>query len=97
MILQPHETELTGQWIAENGEVRGDAACERINWLVTSHLEKLAFSPESGGWDTLFRDPGDGRYWERIYPQSELHGGGPPQLLCLSKVLAFTKYRIRAP
>lgn len=33
--------------------VRGDATCERIEWLVSSYLEKIA----SSNWETLFRDP----------------------------------------
>jgi len=41
---------------------------------------------------TLYRDPDDGRYWERTYPQSELHGGGPPELRVLATEDARQKY-----
>jgi hypothetical protein len=39
-------------------------------------------------------DPDDGRYWERTYPQSEKHGGGPPQLKCLTFQEASKKYGV---
>jgi hypothetical protein len=97
MVPQPDETRLTGRWIYDSGKVRGDATCDRITWLVASHLQKLATDPKSGGWETLFRDPGDDRYWELTYPQGELHGGGPPQLLCLSEDAARRKYQLAIP
>ncbi len=28
----------------------------------------------------LYRDPADNRLWELSYPNSALHGGGPPML-----------------
>jgi len=82
--LQPNEQILTGAWLVEDRRARGDAACERIEWLIAHHLQRIADSPQSGAWQTLYRAPDDGRYWERTYPQSEMHGGGPPQLKCLT-------------
>ena len=49
-----------------------DAVCLRIEHLTTKVFEPLAVS--SDGWDALYRDPADGRLWERTYPSSELHG-----------------------
>jgi len=92
MKLLPHETELTGKWIVEGREARRDAICERIEWLIAEHLKQLAVSEQWGAWETLFRDPDDGRYWERTYPQGEMQGGGPPQLRCLSADEAKRKY-----
>lgn len=80
IALLPHETELTGKWIEIGGAVRGDAVCERIARLTDGMLDIVRDYPEAGGWVRLFRDKADGRYWERSYPQSELHGGGPPVL-----------------
>jgi hypothetical protein len=60
MKLRPTETELIGRWEMADGRVRADATCERIEWLTSSYLEKIAAS--GGGWETLFRDPDDGRY-----------------------------------
>jgi Immunity protein 27 len=94
--LQPNEQLLTGSWIAQNGKVHGDAICERIKWLLAHHLQKVADSPQWGAWETLYRDPDDGRYWERTYPQSELHGGGPPELRVLTTEEAGQKYGSQA-
>src|ERR1700728_2234794 len=90
--LQSNEQRLTGSWIAQDGKVHGDAICERIKWLLAHDLQKVADSPQWGAWETLYRDPDDGRYWERTYPQSELHGGGPPELRVLTADEAKQKY-----
>lgn len=94
MKLQPEETELTGRWVQGGGKIRGDAACERIEWLTSHHLRQVAISKQWGAWETLFQDPDDGRYWERTYPQSELHGGGPPRLAVMDGNLAKKKYNL---
>jgi hypothetical protein len=96
--LQPHETVLTGvsllkrRWWLARPRVVHDEVSARIHWLTLEVLEQLASSPESGGWETLFRDPGDGRLWERTYPHSERHGGGPAQLLVVDPAFAERKY-----
>jgi hypothetical protein len=78
--------------VVQDGGARGDAACERIEWLIAHHLQKIADRPQSGAWETLYRDPEDGRYWERTYPQGEMHGGGPLQLKRLTIQEATEKY-----
>jgi hypothetical protein len=88
MKLSPTETEPIGRSETVDGRVRADATRERIEWLMSSYLEKIA----SSNWETLFRDPDDGRYSERTYPQSEMHGGGPPSLFALSVEKAHAKY-----
>jgi len=90
MKLVPTETELIGRWEMLGGRVRGDATCERIEWLTSSYLEKIANS--GGGWETLFRNSDDGRYWERTYPMGDMQGGGPPSLFVLSAEKAHAKY-----
>lgn len=75
--------------------MRKDSACERIEWLVDHHLKKIAHSPQSGAWETLYRDPENGRYWEKTYPKGEMHGGGPPALVCLTADEAVRKYGIK--
>ena len=92
MELGPQETELTGNWLVEGGSVVADDVCRRIEWLLQSRLERLA--ADSSGWETLYRDPRDGRLWEHTYPQGEMHGGGPPQLRVVSPEVASVKYRI---
>jgi hypothetical protein len=84
MKQRPTETELIGRLEMVDGRVRGDATCERIEWLTSRYLEKIAASKNWGEWETLFRDPEDGRYWQRSYPMGEIQGGGPPSLIALS-------------
>ena len=80
--LEPNETELIGEWISagRGSPVRGNEACDRIQWLTSEILEKVGVDPKSAGWEKLFRDPKDGRYWLLTYPKSEMQGGGPPAL-----------------
>ena len=94
MKLQRHETELVGRWVTENGRVRSDATCDRINWLASHHLREIGVSKQWGAWETLFQDPDDGRYWEQTYPHGEMHGGGPPTLRLLTMEQAKAKYDI---
>ncbi|MEQ1765280.1 MAG: Imm27 family immunity protein [Pyrinomonadaceae bacterium] len=90
--LGPDEKEVIGNWIEVDGEIDGDEACFRIQYLTADYLERIGFSEAQGGWETLFRDPKDGRYWERTYPNGSWHGGGPPALINLSEVEAKEKY-----
>lgn len=90
--LQPSEEVLTGSWIVQDGQARYDEICERIEWLVTQHLQKIADSPQWGAWERVYRNPDDGTYWECTYPQGEMHGGGPPQLKRLTTAEAKQKY-----
>lgn len=90
--ISPIETEIRGAWITSGGQVAPDAACRRIEQLVSRYLVKLG--RDASGWDTLFRDPADGRYWELVYPRSEMHGGGPPTLRRVDEDALRTKYRV---
>ena len=65
--LTPRETEVTG-----------DEA--RIRWLAAEVLAEVGVEKDSGGWETLYRDPADGRYWLKRFPQGERQGGGAPVL-----------------
>jgi hypothetical protein len=89
--LAPEEVDLRGDWLAQkNRSVVADATEQRIEWLTTQKLERLA--SDSSGWDTLYRDPRDGRLWEPTYPQGEMQGGGPHRLHVLSRDEAAAKY-----
>lgn len=90
MKLLPTETLLTGAWLLRDGHVVGDDTCQRIKELARSHLSRLGH--DASGWEVLYRDPDDGRLWELTYPESHLHGGGPPQLRCLTLTEARAKY-----
>jgi hypothetical protein len=90
--LQPHESVLTGNWLLEGTTVVGDATCQRIEWLLNSRLERVSTT----GWETLYRDPRDGRFWEHTYPHSEMQGGGPTQLKLVATEVAASKYHVGA-
>ncbi len=91
--LRPHETDVVGQWLDTGSRVEGDAACARIEWLVAERLERLADDPAS--WATLYRDPRDGRLWERTYQHAHMHGGGPPRLTVIEAPVAAARYGVR--
>jgi len=91
MKLLPHETDLLGGWISVNGRTSADVTETRINSLIASYLEKVASS--SDGWDQLYLDPEDRRFWELTFPQSGMHGGGPKRLTNISPELAPSKYQ----
>lgn len=86
--LLPAERELVGG--IEADPVRFDAVALRILHLVEHELEHLA--NDSSGWQSLFRDPRDGRLWERSYDSSHMHGGGPPSLRVLDAHTAAERY-----
>ncbi len=88
--LKPTEQRLDGQWIVRSAQAAPDPVSERIDWLTVHALRKVA--TDSTGWDTLFVDPQDGRYWEKLYLHSEMHGGGPPSLICIPQQKAKRKY-----
>jgi hypothetical protein len=90
MPLLPDEMHLQGRWIEREGRVVGDATCKRIEQLTASELERLA--TDWSGWDTLYRDPRDDRLWEHTFPESAMHGGGPPVLTAVPFEYAVTKY-----
>jgi len=94
MKLQPSEVELVGNWVVVSGRLQRDATCERIEQLTAHYLRRVTDSKQGGGWETLFQDPDDGRFWERTYPQGEMHGGGPPRLSVLRPEEARGKYQI---
>jgi hypothetical protein len=92
MKLASEEVELVGSWSFDGTKMHADAVCERIEYLTSQVLERIGVSRLYGAWETLFRDPADGRLWERTYPHGELQGGGPPQLKLISLEEAKHKY-----
>ena len=88
--LKTHETRLVGNFRIIGDRVVADEVCERVDQLVDNYLQHI--KTHESGWDTLFKDPNDGRYWELTYLQSEMHGGGPRSLICISAEAAKQKY-----
>lgn len=92
MEIKPEETELIGKIFQQNGSIVNDDVSNRINHLTTNYLMKIA--TDESGWDTLHQDPIDKRFWEKVYPQNEIHGGGPPSLINISPQEAKRKYNL---
>ena len=83
-------SELKGTWKVIDGKIIADSVCERIEQLISSHLSEI--TRDSSGWDVLYRDPDDGRYWELVYLEGHLPGGGPPTLRFLKDAEVKNKY-----
>ena len=93
--LSTEEVDLRGDWLVQNDRsVVADLTEQRIEWLTTQKLERIA--NDSLGWEILYRDPRDGRLWELTYPRGEMHGGGPRRLRVISRDEAAVKYRYAA-
>jgi hypothetical protein len=90
MKIIPSESIIKGAWLHINGTTQADDNCRRIETLIATELQELA--KDKSGWDTLYQDPQDGRLWELLYPESELHGGGPPTLQVIELSQAKAKY-----
>lgn len=90
--LKENEDSIKGDWVFVDGKIVGDSNCKRIEWLIHHSLQKVGVSIAAGGWETLYRDPEDGRYWEHTYPQSEMQGGGPPSLRVIASDRINDKY-----
>lgn len=88
--LNPHETELRGGWVARGASWVADDTCRRIWELVERRLELIARQP--GGWDALYLDPADGRWWELLHPASPGREGEPPVLRHVTREEARPKY-----
>ena len=92
--LGPDEERLDGAWLDAADGASSDVVDRRIFWLVRHALHARAMT--NGGWDQLFVDPRDGRYWELTFPHGSLHGGGPRRLATLTAESARAKYGLSA-
>lgn len=90
MKLLPEEHELRGAWVLRAGAAVADEVAQRIEALRDHYLVELAV--DASGWDTLYRDPDDGRWWELTFPASGTHGGGAPCLRHVEPAAVRTKY-----
>lgn len=77
--IDPKTTEIGGP--------EGDANRARE---LSGQLPRVGIA--DGGWSALHFDPADGRLWEFTFPESRLHGGGPPLLHVVSEEKAREKY-----
>jgi len=90
--LGPDERRLDGAWVDTSGATIGDEVDRRIFWLVRHRLRPRGTA--NGGWDQLYVDPRDGRYWELTFPQGSLFGGGPRRLTHLADEEAERRYEL---
>jgi hypothetical protein len=90
--IKEDETAIIGNWLFDGSEMLADHNCKRVEWLTSNYLNKIA--KDYSGWETLYKDPNDNRYWESTYLHSEMHGGGPKSLVLLSKEEAIIKYKL---
>jgi hypothetical protein len=90
--LKNNETILIGSWLRDKNKVVTDDVCKRIDWLKNHYLKKI--TTNENGWEILYQDPNDKRYWILTYPNGDWHGGGPPTLQTLSQKEAQTKFKI---
>lgn len=89
--LGAEERRLAGAWIEDDGRTP-DEVDRRIFWLVTRRLVLRGMA--HAGWEQLYRDPRDGRFWELTFPHGSLHGGGPRLLTCVGAEVARAKYGV---
>ncbi|TMJ46257.1 MAG: hypothetical protein E6G85_31775 [Alphaproteobacteria bacterium] len=71
----PFLTELTDVWIFRDGKMVAEGGTKAIDDLLAKLVEL-----KRGNWATLYRHVETGELWDLVYPQSEMHGGGPRQL-----------------
>jgi len=89
-MINAEEREIQGSWLETSGRVVKDANTERIEKLTRHYLREVA--RDASGWDVLYIDPKDSRYWELSYPDSGSSAGGPPLLKYLSREDVREKY-----
>ena len=94
MPIDGNETLIEGNWEFVDGRMIPNSAVKRIRSLINDELTKIAVA--SSGWETLYRDPHDGRFWELTYLHGEMHGGGPESLRFIDVHGAEQKYGIRS-
>ena len=89
-MINANESEIRGCWVESSDGVTKDANTERIETLIRDYLREV--KRDASGWDLLYIDPKDGRFWELSYPDSSLNAGGPPLLKHLSREHVREKY-----
>jgi hypothetical protein len=84
------ERTIIGKWIPQGDRTVADEACAWIKRLTSEVFRQVA--EREGGWRVLYVDPSTGSYWELTYPESQMHGGGPPMLTRLDPDEVQTYY-----
>ncbi|RKS02893.1 Imm27 family immunity protein [Flavobacterium sp. 102] len=88
--LKSDENLLIGSWKMDGGKVVVDEVCERIEKLKDNYLKKVTV--DKSGWEILYQDPKDKRYWLLFYSNSEYHGGSAPTLKMITQTEVTEKF-----
>jgi Immunity protein 27 len=86
------KSELLGSWVLSDGRMVGDQTSDLIIELTEKRFRRIALAPS--GWETLYQDPEDGRFWELHFPYGGMQGGGPAALRVLGVEAAALKYGV---
>lgn len=89
--ISENETLIECEWRVVEDQVKPGIACARIEWLISDILKLVKV--DKRGWEKLFQDPDDGRYWLLFFPQSELIGGGPASLMEITFLEAELRFK----
>ncbi|WP_200974468.1 Imm27 family immunity protein [Echinicola sp. 20G] len=76
------EKEIIGKWVFKDGKTVADANCHLIESMIKNDLKE--FENSEDGWTRRYKHA-NGSIWELTYPESHLHGGGPPKLSRIEK------------
>ena len=88
--IAPEETEIIGNWVYSDDKIEDDFNSKRIDYLTNNVLTDILV--HDNGWNRLFVDERDNRYWELHFRNSELQGGGPKSLVVLDKAEVLRRY-----
>ena len=91
--ISGNETLIECAWEVVEDQITSSSACERIEWLISDILKLVKV--DKAGWEKLFQDTADNRYWLLFYPQAELHGGGPACLMEISYKEATLRFNAK--
>lgn len=56
--------------------------CQLIDSMIKNDLKEINTSKD--GWTKQYEDK-NGNMWELTFPESHLHGGGPPKLMRMKR------------
>jgi|tagenome__1003787_1003787.scaffolds.fasta_scaffold20946298_2 hypothetical protein len=62
--------------------------------ITEALLRMRNITTDASGWESLYREPETGEFWEVTYPHGEMHGGGPRELRPITAGDAVVKYGI---
>ena len=65
---------------------------EAVESYISLNLVKV--TTDQTGWDTLYINKATNQYWLHTYPNSEMHGGGQPQLEQVSELVAKNEFGV---